>query len=47
MPDDTLSEAYVRLEDTGPKWGEDHLTNHGPMAVEVMVRRGYATTVTR
>ena len=42
MPDDTLSEAYLRLEDTGPEWGEDHLTNHGPMAVEVMVRRGYA-----
>jgi hypothetical protein len=45
MHQDALSEAYARLEDTGPEWGESQLTNHGPMAVEVMVRRGYATTV--
>ena len=45
MGDDALSEAYARLEDTGPEWGENQLSNHGPMAVEVLVRRGYAASV--
>lgn len=42
MTGGTLSGAYQRFLGTGPEWGEDQLTNHGPMAVEVMVRRGYA-----
>jgi hypothetical protein len=45
MGEDALSEAYARLEDTGPEWGENQLSNHGPMAVEVLVRRGYAGSV--
>jgi hypothetical protein len=40
-----LNEAYQRLHGKGPEFGGDEegnhgLTNHGPMAVEVMVRRG-------
>ncbi|HEY4460029.1 MAG TPA: questin oxidase family protein [Pseudonocardiaceae bacterium] len=40
-----LDEAYERLHGKGPEFGGDEegnngLTNHGPMAVEVMVRRG-------
>jgi hypothetical protein len=42
---DNLLEAYGRLHTTGPEFGGDEegnhgLTNHGPMAAEVMVRRG-------
>jgi hypothetical protein len=42
---DDLIEAYERLNGTGPEFGGDEegnhgLTNHGPMAAEVMVRRG-------
>jgi hypothetical protein len=40
-----LDEAYERLSGTGPEWGEDQLTNHGPMAAEVLVRRGHADDV--
>jgi hypothetical protein len=40
-----LNEAYERFHCTGPEWGEDQLTNHGPMAAEVLVRRGHADTV--
>lgn len=40
-----LDEAYQRFHPTGPEWGEDQLTNHGPMAAEVLVRRGYADLV--
>jgi hypothetical protein len=41
----SLDEAYERLHGKGPEFGGDGegnhgLTNHGPMAVEVMVRRG-------
>jgi hypothetical protein len=41
----TLSEALHRLHAFGPEFGGDEegnngLTNHGPMVVEVMVRRG-------
>ena len=40
-----LDEAYTRLHRAGPEFGGDEegnhgLTNHGPMATEVMVRRG-------
>ncbi|GAA1304829.1 hypothetical protein Psi02_74060 [Planotetraspora silvatica] len=42
-----LNEAYERFHRTGPEWGEDQLTNHGPMAVEVLVRRGRADSVDR
>lgn len=42
---DELLAAYERLHDLGPEFGGDEegnhgLTNHGPMAAEVMVRRG-------
>ncbi len=39
-----LDDAYDRLHATGPEWG-GNLTNHGPMAAEVMVRRGYGDGV--
>ncbi|HET9139113.1 hypothetical protein [Actinophytocola sp.] len=39
-----LDEAYLRLHSTGPEWG-DELSNHGPMAAEVLVRRGHAEEV--
>ncbi|GAA2077668.1 questin oxidase family protein [Actinomadura alba] len=42
-----LNEAYQRFARTGPEWGEDQLTNHGPMAAEVLVRRGHAGAVHR
>jgi hypothetical protein len=40
VSDGELIEAYDRFHRTGPEWGPDQLTNHGPMAVEVLVRRG-------
>jgi hypothetical protein len=40
VSDGALIEAYERFHRTGPEWGADQLTNHGPMAVEVLVRRG-------
>jgi hypothetical protein len=42
-----LMEAYQRFHETGPEWGGQHLSNHGPMAVEAMVRRGHADSVHR
>lgn len=39
-----LDEAYSRLSGTGPEWG-GNLSNHGPMAAEVLVRRGCADQV--
>ena len=36
----TLAEAYQRLHHAGPEWHDNSLTNHGPMAVEVLVRHG-------
>jgi hypothetical protein len=39
-----LDEAYERLHSTGPEWG-GNLSNHGPMAAEVLVRRGCADQV--
>ena len=49
---DILNEAYERLLDAGPEFGGDEegnhgLTNHGPMAVEVMCRRGLDIDVHR
>jgi hypothetical protein len=49
---DQLPEAYHRLHRYGPEFGGDEegnhgLTNHGPMAVEVMVRRGLEINVDR
>ena len=44
---DVLDEAYGRLHRMGPEWSEDELTNHGPMAAEVLVRRGQADAVER
>ena len=42
MASDVLDEAYVRLHHWGPEWGgENGLSNHGPMAVEVLSRRGF------
>jgi hypothetical protein len=41
-----LYEAYERFHRTGPEWGENQLTNHGPMAVEVLVRHGRDDEVT-
>jgi hypothetical protein len=39
---DVLDEAYVRLHHWGPEFGgENGLSNHGPMAVEVLTRRGF------
>lgn len=46
-PMSTLDEAYERFLRTGPEWGEDRLTNHGPMAAEVLVRRGHGDEVPR
>lgn len=45
MTYELLDEAYERFFRTGPEWGEDQLTNHGPMAAEVLVRRGHAEAV--
>ncbi|WP_176308771.1 questin oxidase family protein [Micromonospora sp. NBS 11-29] len=45
--DSILLEAYQRFHETGPEWGGHGLSNHGPMAVEAMVRRGYADSVRR
>lgn len=42
-----LNEAYERFRGTGPEWGESKLTNHGPMTVEVLVRRGHGDNVHR
>ncbi len=42
-----LLEAYQRFHRTGPEWGGHHLSNHGPMAVEAMIRHGHADSVHR
>jgi hypothetical protein len=41
-----LDEAYEQLHATGPEWG-GNLSNHGPMAAEVLSRRGHAAEVPR
>lgn len=45
MSGEVLSEAYERFHGKGPEWGENRLTNHGPMVAEVLVRRGQAAKV--
>lgn len=40
----TLDEALERLHATGPELG-GWLSNHGPMAVEALIRHGHAVTV--
>ena len=40
-----LTEAYQRLHFAGPEWDDNSLTNHGPMAIEVLIRRGRADDV--
>lgn len=47
-----LTEAYEQLHRYGPEFGGDEegnhgLTNHGPMAVEVMTRRGLDVDISR
>src|SRR5205809_1088568 len=42
----TLDEALERLHTTGPEF-HGILSNHGPMAVEALVRHGQAETVHR
>ena len=42
MASEVLDEAYVRLHRWGPEFGgENGLSNHGPMAAEVLSRRGF------
>lgn len=45
MTSGILDEAYQRLHHAGPEWDDNSLTNHGPMTVEVMVRRGHEADV--
>jgi len=48
MDSEILRESYHRLARTGPEFGGDNpLANHGPMAVEVLVRRGYGADAPR
>jgi hypothetical protein len=42
--DGVLDEAYERLHHTGPEWG-GNLSNHGPMAAEVLAHRDRADQV--
>ena len=47
MASEVLDEAYVRLHHWGPEFGgENGLSNHGPMAVEVLSRRGFDDQLT-
>jgi hypothetical protein len=46
MDTTALDDAYERLHATGPEWG-GNLSNHGPMAAEVLARRGHAAEVPR
>ncbi|MET8906111.1 hypothetical protein [Micromonospora sp. NPDC004551] len=46
MDDGILDEAYQRLHRTGPEF-EGWLSNHGPMAVEALIRHGHGTRVHR
>ena len=43
--DQTLDQAYARLHTTGPEF-DGGLSNHGPMAVEALVRHGRDDAVT-
>lgn len=44
MTPDRLDDAYDRLRSTGPEF-DGYLSNHGPMAVEVLCRRGHVSDV--
>ncbi|WP_327033367.1 questin oxidase family protein [Micromonospora ureilytica] len=46
MSDGILDEAYERLHRTGPEF-QGWLSNHGPMAVEALVRHGHQSRVHR
>ncbi|MFU8853750.1 hypothetical protein ACNAW0_22600 [Micromonospora sp. SL1-18] len=46
MRDEILDEAYQRLHRTGPEY-KGWLSNHGPMAVEALVRHGHGARVHR
>ncbi|MCG5458146.1 questin oxidase family protein [Micromonospora sp. PSH03] len=46
MSDGVLDEAYERLHHTGPEY-QSWLSNHGPMAVEALVRHGHPHRVHR
>lgn len=46
MTEQRLDEAYERLHATGPEF-DGWLSNHGPMAVEAMVRHGHVDDVSR
>ena len=46
MSDGVLDEAYERLHRTGPEY-QGWLSNHGPMAVEALVRHGHRHRVHR
>ncbi|MCX4387534.1 questin oxidase family protein [Micromonospora peucetia] len=46
MGEEILDEAYRRLHRTGPEY-EGWLSNHGPMAVEALVRHGHERGVHR
>ncbi|MBQ1074185.1 hypothetical protein KBX06_13595 [Micromonospora sp. C31] len=46
MGEAILDEAYQRLHRTGPEY-EGGLSDHGPMAVEALVRHGHDRTVHR
>ena len=46
MSDGILDEAYERLHRTGPEY-QGWLSNHGPMAVEALVRHGHQSRVHR
>jgi len=42
---EAIEDAYQRLHRTGPEWGENTLTNHGPMVAETLARRGRSSNV--
>jgi hypothetical protein len=42
---EAIEDAYQRLHRTGPEWGENTLTNHGPMVAETLARRGRGSNV--
>jgi hypothetical protein len=46
MDSGILDEAYQRLHHTGPEY-EGWLSNHGPMAVEALIRHGHDRVVHR
>ena len=45
MTEYRLLDAYLQLHHAGPEWGQNQLTNHGPMVAETLVRRGHGDGV--